>query len=83
MANNNEQLLRELESFRFGVLVALGSLKAAIQESPGFNQTALEDCVSYFLANPPSSGDRESFEGPLKSLLGDRSDLLKAVLRRE
>ncbi|MBU9420042.1 hypothetical protein L0Z16_03545 [Burkholderia multivorans] len=83
MTTSNEQLLHELDSFRFGVLAALTALKASIQDSPGFNQTALEDCVSYFLASPPSSGDREAFESPLRALLADRNDLLKAVLRRQ
>ncbi|WAS56225.1 hypothetical protein MK974_24305 [Burkholderia ambifaria] len=83
MTTSNEQLLHELDSFRYGVLAALAALKAAIQGTPGFNQTALEDSISYFLASPPSSGDQESFESPLRALLADRTDLLKAVLRRE
>ncbi|WP_017922363.1 MULTISPECIES: hypothetical protein [Burkholderia] len=78
----NEKLLRELDSFRFGTLAALASLKAAIQETPNFNQTVLEDCVSYFLANPSNAVDKESFEGPLRALLADRTDFLKAVLHR-
>jgi hypothetical protein len=80
---DNEKLLRELDSFRLGTLAALASLKAAIQASPSFNQTVLEDCVSYFIANPSSSVDRESFEGPLKSLRDDRTDFLKALLHRD
>jgi hypothetical protein len=82
MNNDNEKLLLELDSFRFGMLAALVSLKAAIQESPNFNQTVLEDCVTYFLAEPPGKGDRESFEGPLKALLADQSDFLKAMLHK-
>ncbi|MDR6447454.1 hypothetical protein J2794_003570 [Paraburkholderia terricola] len=77
-----EQLLLELESFRFGTLLALISLKAAIQKSPDFNQTVLEDCVTQFLALPPNKGDRDSFEGPLRALLNDQSSLLKQTLHQ-
>ena len=83
MTTSNEQILNELDSFRYGVLAALAALKASIQDLPTFNQTALEDSVSYFLASPPSSGDQEAFESPLRALLADRSDLLKAVLRHQ
>lgn len=76
------QLLLDLESFRFGTLLALIALKAAIQESPGFNQAALEECVTQFLALPPERGDRESFEGPLKALLNDHSGLLRMTSRQ-
>jgi hypothetical protein len=73
-------LLRELESFQLGTLAALIALKTAIQASPGFNQTVLEDVVLVLLAAPPRVDDFISFEGPLKALLGDRPDLLQAVL---
>lgn len=76
---DNNKLLLELDSFRFGTLAALASLKASIQTTPGFDHQVLEDAIRFFLANPPSSGDRDSFEGPLKALLEDRSDFLKAL----
>ncbi|WP_322009257.1 hypothetical protein [Paraburkholderia sp. J12] len=82
MNSDNEKLLVELESFRFGMLAALTSLKAAIQESPNFNQTVLEDCVTYFLAYPPAQGDRESFEGPLRALFNDQMPFLVETLHR-
>lgn len=80
MDKTPEQLLAELESFRFGTLLALISLKASIQKSPDFNQTVLEDCVTHFLALPPGSGDVGSFEAPLRALLNDQSELLKETL---
>lgn len=75
--------IRDLDAFRFGVLAALISLKTAIQASPDFNATALEDSLTYFLANPPKTDYLDSFQGPLNALLDDRSDMLKQTLHQQ
>ncbi|WP_144154494.1 hypothetical protein [Paraburkholderia sp. BCC1885] len=82
MNHENEKLLLELDSFRFGMLAALHSLKASLQESPHFNQTVLEDAITFFLAQPASRGDRGSFESPLRALLTDETEFLKAILQK-
>ncbi|WP_213778861.1 hypothetical protein [Caballeronia sp. dw_276] len=74
-----QQRLHKLESFEAGMSVALVALKAAIQASPGFNQTALEDCVTFFLANPAANVDPVEFAFPLKTLLQDPTALLKEL----
>lgn len=75
--------LHKLESFEAGVAVTLVALKAAIQVSPGFNQTAFEDCLTYFLANPAANLDATEFALPIKLLLGDHSELLKTLHHKE
>jgi len=71
--------LRELQGFRAGMLVSLVSLKAAIQLSPDFNRTVLEDCLTYFLALPPSTGDVDAYRCAINVLRNDNSTLLKEL----
>ncbi|MFM0192404.1 hypothetical protein PQQ65_04880 [Paraburkholderia strydomiana] len=77
------QRLHKLESFEAGVAVSLLALKAAIQASPGFNQTAFEDCLTHFLANPAANLDATEFAFPIRTLLADHSELLKTLHHKE
>jgi hypothetical protein len=77
-----ETSIGDLDAFRFGVLAALVSLKTAIQASPDFNATALEDSLTYFLANPPKTDYLDSWQGPLNALRDDRTDMLKQTLHQ-
>lgn len=75
--------LDELESFQMGVIAALGLLKAALQKSPGFNQTLLEDGIDFVLAQPPSQVIKEPFERPLRALRADQSSVARGTLHEE
>lgn len=74
-----QQRLHALESFRIGMTMSLVALKAAIQASPGFNQSAFEDAPQFFLANPAADVDPTAYAFPIKTLLSDQSILLKGL----
>ncbi|CAB3850328.1 hypothetical protein [Achromobacter animicus] len=69
----SDKFVKDMDSFAAGVCTALACLKIAIQNSPGFDQTRLEEAIKGVLSAPSSQVDQESFAAPLNFLLNQHS----------
>lgn len=70
----SDKFVKDMDSFAAGVCTALACLKIAIQNSPGFDQTRLEEAIKGVLSTPSSQVDQESFATPLRFLLSQQPD---------
>jgi len=76
-----EQKPAELSSFDAGVMCALAAIRIALQSTPGFNMTALEDAVRFFANTRQPGADKTAFELPLQAVGSNHANVVEAMMQ--
>ncbi len=68
-----------ITDFEAGVMVALGALKIAAMETPGFNVEALEKAAKTLASTMQNVKDRAAFELPISCVVSRHDQVVELI----